>query len=78
MQAGFDVNCQGTSQEKLLVILVGVTGVVKTTVGKLLARQCQMRFYDADDYHPLANVEKMRAGIPLQDEDRWPWLDRLN
>ena len=78
MQVGFDVNRPGSSPEKPLVILVGVTGVGKTTVGKLLAAQCRMKFYDADDYHPLANVEKMRAGIPLQDEDRWPWLDRLN
>jgi gluconokinase len=78
MQLGVDVKGQGSSQETLLVVLMGVTGVGKTTVGKLLADQCEMTFYDADDYHPLANVEKMRAGIPLQDEDRWPWLDRLN
>jgi gluconokinase len=57
---------------------MGVTGVGKTTVGKLLAARLGMTFLDADDHHPAANVEKMRAGIPLQDADRWPWLDRLN
>ena len=57
---------------------MGVTGVGKTTVGQLLAKQTGWPLYDADDYHSAANVEKMRAGIPLTDEDRWPWLDRLN
>jgi gluconokinase len=57
---------------------MGVTGVGKTTVGRLLAEQTGWPLYDADDYHSTANVEKMRAGIPLTDEDRWPWLDRLN
>ena len=47
-------------------------------MGELLAARCDMTFCDADDHHPAANVEKMRAGIPLQDVDRWPWLDRLN
>ena len=62
----------------MIVVLMGVTGVGKSTVGKLLAAQCGMDFYDADDHHPPANVAKMRAGTPLQDGDRWPWLDRLN
>jgi gluconokinase len=62
----------------MIIILMGVTGVGKTTIGKRLAASCNMRFYDADDYHPQANVEKMRAGIALNDEDRMPWLDRLN
>lgn len=57
---------------------MGVTGVGKTTVGKFLAEKTGWPLYDADDYHSAANVEKMRAGIPLTDEDRWPWLDRLN
>ena len=57
---------------------MGVTGVGKTTIGKLLAEKTGWPLYDADDYHSAANVEKMRAGIPLTDEDRWPWLDRLN
>jgi gluconokinase len=60
------------------VILMGVTGVGKTTVGQILAAKTGWPLYDADAYHSPANVEKMRAGIPLTDDDRWPWLDRLN
>jgi gluconokinase len=62
----------------MIIVLMGVTGVGKTTVGVPLAQACTMRFYDADDYHSKTNVDKMRAGIALQDPDRWPWLDRLN
>ena len=62
----------------MIVIVMGVTGVGKTTVGEILAAKTGWRLYDADAYHSPANVEKMRAGIPLTDEDRWPWLDRLN
>jgi len=57
---------------------MGVTGSGKSTVGRLLADQLGWSFHDADDYHPPANIEKMRHGIPLVDDDRWPWLDRLN
>ena len=57
---------------------MGVSGTGKTTVGRLLAQRLGWPFLDADDYHPPANVEKMRGGTPLTDEDRWPWLDRLN
>jgi gluconokinase len=52
-------------------------GAGKTTIGKLLAEQLGWKFYEADDFHPRANIEKMRSGIPLTDEDRWPWLDSL-
>jgi gluconokinase len=62
----------------MIVILMGVSGVGKTTVGEILARQTGWVLYDADDFHSPANIEKMRNGIPLTDEDRWPWLDRLN
>jgi carbohydrate kinase (thermoresistant glucokinase family) len=58
----------------MIVIVAGVSGSGKTTVGALLAGRLGWRFADADDFHPAANVEKMRAGIPLTDEDRWPWL----
>lgn len=58
-------------------IVMGVSGVGKTTVGKLLALQLELPFYDADDFHPSENVEKMKAGIPLQDEDRKDWLGIL-
>jgi gluconokinase len=62
----------------MILIIMGVTGVGKTTVGQLLAEKTGWQLYDADDYHSPANVEKMRSGIPLTDDDRWPWLDRLN
>jgi carbohydrate kinase (thermoresistant glucokinase family) len=58
----------------VIVIVAGVSGSGKTTVGTLLAVRLGWRFADADDFHPAANVAKMRAGIPLTDEDRWPWL----
>lgn len=56
---------------------MGVTGAGKTTIGQLLATQLGWRFEDADDFHPPANIEKMRRGIPLDDDDRKPWLERL-
>lgn len=62
----------------MIILLMGVSGSGKTVVGEILARDLGWRFIDADDYHPPANVEKMRSGHPLTDEDRWPWLDRLN
>ena len=57
---------------------MGVTGCGKTTVGSMLAEACGWDFHDADDFHPAANVAKMKNGAPLTDEDRWPWLERLN
>ena len=57
---------------------MGVTGSGKTTVGKLLATQLGRPFFDGDDFHNDANVEKMRAGLPLTDKDRWPWLQSLS
>jgi gluconokinase len=57
---------------------MGVSGAGKTTIGQALARELGWRFIDADDHHPPANVAKMAAGTPLEDTDRWPWLDRLN
>jgi gluconokinase len=62
----------------MIVVLMGVSGSGKTTIGTLLAQRTGMVFADADDYHPPANKEKMRAGIPLNDEDREPWLEILN
>jgi gluconokinase len=60
------------------VVVMGVSGCGKTSVGQALAARLGARFVDADDYHPPANVEKMRAGVPLDDADRAPWLARLN
>jgi gluconokinase len=62
----------------MIVVVMGVTGAGKTTVGRLLAASLGAAFLDADDFHPAPNVEKMRVGTPLTDEDRWPWLARLN
>ena len=61
----------------MIVIIMGVVGAGKTTVGKLLSSQLGYEFRDADDFHSPANVEKIRRGIALSDEDREPWLDRL-
>jgi gluconokinase len=58
----------------VIVIIAGVSGSGKTTVGILLADRLGWRFADADDFHPAGNVAKMRAGIPLTDADRGPWL----
>ena len=61
----------------MIVVLMGVSGSGKTTVGRALAAALGWPFYDADDFHPPANVAKMAAGQPLTDEDRWPWLDSI-
>jgi len=57
---------------------MGVSGCGKSTVARALAGRLGWTFHDADDFHPQENVDKMRAGIPLNDSDRWPWLARLN
>lgn len=62
----------------MIVIVMGVVGVGKTTVGSLLAKQLGWQFADADDYHSAENKEKIRCGIPLTDEDREPWLKGLH
>jgi len=61
----------------MIVIVMGVVGAGKTTVGRLLAEQLSWKFADADDFHPSSNVEKIRQGISLNDDDREPWLDSL-
>jgi len=60
------------------VIVMGVSGSGKSSVGKLLAEQLGWEFYDADDFHPPENVAKMAKGFPLSDSDRAPWLSFLN
>ncbi|HEY5367158.1 MAG TPA: gluconokinase [Casimicrobiaceae bacterium] len=61
----------------MIIVLMGVSGSGKTTVGAALAQRLGWRFVDADEFHPTTNVEKMRAGHPLSDADRDPWLRRL-
>jgi gluconokinase len=68
---------QGTALAPQIIVVMGVSGAGKTTVGQLLAEDLGWPFYEGDDYHPQANVEKMSQGIPLTDEDRAVWLDRL-
>jgi gluconokinase len=59
-------------------LIMGVSGSGKSTLGIALALELGWNFYDADDFHPAANIAKMAAGIPLNDSDREPWLDTLN
>ncbi len=61
----------------MIVLLTGVSGSGKSTIGSLLAGRLGWAFEDGDALHPAANIAKMRAGIPLTDEDRWPWLRAL-
>jgi gluconokinase len=61
----------------MIVIVMGVVGAGKTTIGRLLAEQSGWEFADADDFHPPSNVEKIQRGISLNDDDRKPWLGRL-
>ena len=62
----------------MVVVIMGVTGSGKTTVGEALAHAMGWAFHDGDDYHPAANKAKMHAGTPLTDADRWPWLQALH
>lgn len=59
------------------IVIMGVSGCGKSSVGAALGQSLGIPYRDGDDLHPAANVAKMRAGIPLTDEDRWPWLDHV-
>ncbi|MBL0358791.1 MAG: gluconokinase [Chitinophagaceae bacterium] len=61
-----------------IIFIMGVSGSGKTTIGKLLAQKTGYAFYDADNFHPRQNIDKMKAGEPLTDEDRRPWLDHIH
>jgi gluconokinase len=62
----------------MVILIMGTTGAGKTTVGKILSARLGWTFLDADDFHPAANIEKMRHGIPLTDADRIPWLENIH
>ena len=59
------------------IIVMGVSGSGKSTVGKLLAESLNGIFLEGDQYHPESNIDKMSSGVPLEDEDRWPWFDAM-
>ena len=73
-----DGESSSDSVRSQILVVIGVAGVGKTTLGHALAGALNARFLDADDFHPPANVEKMRSGVALTDADRDPWLTALN
>jgi gluconokinase len=79
VQNGFSTyaTCPEAMQRPLVLIFMGVAGSGKTTIGKLFAEKTGAAFYEGDDFHPAANIAKMRQGIALTDEDRAPWLRAL-
>lgn len=61
-----------------VILLMGVAGCGKSTIGQRLSKRLGWRFRDADSFHPATNIEKMKSGTPLTDDDRWPWLDAIS
>lgn len=61
----------------MVIVLMGVSGSGKTTIGRLLSQELGWKFYDADDFHPQTSIDKMQGGLPLGDADRIPWLEEL-
>lgn len=76
MQGG-SVGRQASSRRPLAVVLIGVSGSGKSTVGRRLAPPLGATFLEGDGYHASSSIAKMRAGMPLSDADRWPWLARI-
>jgi carbohydrate kinase (thermoresistant glucokinase family) len=67
----------GRGPAPLVIVLMGVAGCGKSTTGNALAKALGWPFRDADSFHPAINIEKMSKGLPLEDEDRWPWLSAI-
>lgn len=66
-----------TRRRSPCIVVMGVSGIGKTTVARLLAERLDIPFAEADDFHPWANIAKMSAGVPLDDADRQPWLESI-
>jgi 6-phosphogluconate dehydrogenase len=62
----------------IIIVLMGVSGCGKTTIGKILSKEKNIPFFDADDYHPKENIKMMKEGKPLNDKNRLPWLIKIN
>ena len=62
----------------MFYVVMGVSGTGKSTIGELLAKRLELPYFEGDDFHPAENKKKMSSGIPLTDEDRWPWLKELS
>ena len=77
MSASHSASAGRSPTSTAVVIVMGVAGSGKSTIGGLLASRLHWEFEDADWFHPASNIEKMHQGIPLTDEDRWPWLDAV-
>jgi gluconokinase len=75
--AGAVVRAEKSTPPGTPVVVMGVSGSGKSTVGVALARRLGVPFADADSFHPQANIAKMAAGVPLTDDDRYPWLDAV-
>jgi len=67
----------GSSASPAVIVIMGVSGSGKSTIGPMLAARLHWEFEDGDWFHPAANVDKMHNGIPLTDDDRWPWLGAI-
>jgi len=66
------------TEKKIAIVVMGVSGVGKTTIGQMLSAAIGLPFFDGDDFHPQANIDKMAAGVPLTDADRQGWLMQLH
>ena len=71
------ISGRGRVSGNLIVLVMGVSGAGKSTVGRALADALQADFLEADTFHSPANIAKMKSGVPLEDADRWPWLDAI-
>ena len=77
MAPGMAADMRKEAKMVLRVVIMGVSGCGKSHIGALLASRLGLGWRDGDDLHPAENLVKMRAGLPLEDADRWPWLDRV-